>query len=206
MWRSARRGRNRLFDGSTHLLAARSDISDQGLCLTGVDAIALLARYRNKVSCYNDDIQGTAGVTLAGLINALKITGGKLRDQRILFLGAGSAAIGLADLIVSAVVEKDKIPAEKAREQIRMFDTQGLVVAGRPGLAAHKLPYAHKIPPSKPFNHLDLQSGVPADRGGYRGFQTGGPHWCQYGWQASPPGCRRGYVSVQRATHHFCAV
>src|SRR6266404_2281261 len=70
---------------------------------TGVDAVALLARYRNKVSCYNDDIQGTAGVTLAGLINALKITGGQLKDQRILFLGAGSAAIGLADLIVSAL-------------------------------------------------------------------------------------------------------
>ena len=128
---------------------------------TGVDAIALLARYRNKVSCYNDDIQGTAGVTLAGLINALKITGGNLKDQRILFLGAGSAAIGLADLIVSAVVEKDKIPAEKAREQIRMFDTHGLVVAGRPGLAAHKLPYAHKIPPSKQFNHEDPASESP---------------------------------------------
>ena len=70
---------------------------------TGTDAIALLARYRNKVSCYNDDIQGTAGVTLAGLINALKITGGRLKEQRILFLGAGSAAIGLADLIVSAL-------------------------------------------------------------------------------------------------------
>src|SRR5215467_5852634 len=68
---------------------------------TGTDAIALLARYRNKVCCYNDDIQGTAGVVLAGLINALKITGGQLKDQRILFLGAGSAAIGLADLIVS---------------------------------------------------------------------------------------------------------
>jgi malate dehydrogenase (oxaloacetate-decarboxylating)(NADP+) len=128
---------------------------------TGVDAIALLARYRNKVSCYNDDIQGTAGVRLAGLINALKITGGKLKDQRILFLGAGSAAIGLADLIVSAVVEKDKISTEKAREQIRMFDTHGLVVAGRPGLAAHKLPYAHKLPPSKPFDHLDPASECP---------------------------------------------
>jgi malate dehydrogenase (oxaloacetate-decarboxylating)(NADP+) len=128
---------------------------------TGVDATALLARYRNKVSCYNDDIQGTAGVTLAGLINALKITGGKLKDQRILLLGAGSAAIGLADLIVSAVVEKDKIPTEKAREQIRMFDTHGLVVAGRPGLAAHKLPYAHKLPPSKPFDHLDPASECP---------------------------------------------
>src|SRR6201981_2489131 len=66
---------------------------------TGTDAIALLARYRDKVCCYNDDIQGTGGVTLAGLINSLKITGGQLKEQRVLFLGAGSAAIGLADLI-----------------------------------------------------------------------------------------------------------
>jgi malate dehydrogenase (oxaloacetate-decarboxylating)(NADP+) len=127
---------------------------------TGVDAIALLARYRNKVSCYNDDIQGTAGVTLAGLINALKITSGQLKDQRILFLGAGSAAIGLADLIVSALGQQGVAP-EQARQQIRMFDTQGLVVAGRPGLAAHKLPYAHKLSPSKPFNHLDLATEHP---------------------------------------------
>jgi malate dehydrogenase (oxaloacetate-decarboxylating)(NADP+) len=127
---------------------------------TGTDAIALLARYRNKVSCYNDDIQGTAGVTLAGLINALKITGGQLEEQRILFLGAGSAAIGLADLIVSAMGQQGIAP-DAARQQIRMFDTKGLVVAGRPGLAAHKLPYAHKLPPSKPFDHLDLASECP---------------------------------------------
>jgi len=127
---------------------------------TGVDAIALLARYRNKVSCYNDDIQGTAGVTLAGLINALKITGGQLKDQHILFLGAGSAAIGLADLIVSALGQLGIAP-EEARQQIRMFDTQGLVVAGRPGLAVHKLLYAHKLPPSKPFNHPDLATEHP---------------------------------------------
>src|SRR5712671_3099112 len=127
---------------------------------TGVDAIALLARYRNKVSCYNDDIQGTAGVTLAGMINALKITGGQLKDQRILFLGAGSAAIGLADLIVSALGQQGIAP-DVARQQIRLFDTQGLVVAGRPGLTAHKLPYAHKLAPSKPFNHLDLASECP---------------------------------------------
>jgi malate dehydrogenase (oxaloacetate-decarboxylating)(NADP+) len=127
---------------------------------TGTDAIALLARYRNKVCCYNDDIQGTAGVVLGGLINALKITGGQLKEQRVLFLGAGSAAIGLADLIVSALVQQG-VAADAARQQIRMFDTQGLVVAGRPGLAAHKLPYAHKLPPSKPFNHLDLASECP---------------------------------------------
>jgi malate dehydrogenase (oxaloacetate-decarboxylating)(NADP+) len=127
---------------------------------TGVDAVALLARYRNKVSCYNDDIQGTAGVTLAGLINALKITGGQLKDQRILFLGAGSAAIGLADLIVSALGQEGVSP-DVARQQIRLFDSQGVVVAGRPGLAAHKLPFAHKLSPSKPFNHLDLATEYP---------------------------------------------
>jgi malate dehydrogenase (oxaloacetate-decarboxylating)(NADP+) len=127
---------------------------------TGVDAVALLARYRNKVSCYNDDIQGTAGVTLAGMINALKITGGQLKDQRILFLGAGSAAIGLADLIVSALGQEGASPVV-ARQQIRLFDSQGLVVAGRPGLAAHKLPFAHKLSPSKPFNHLDLATEYP---------------------------------------------
>jgi malate dehydrogenase (oxaloacetate-decarboxylating)(NADP+) len=127
---------------------------------TGVDAIALLARYRHNVSCYNDDIQGTASVVLAGLINALKITGGQLKDQRILFLGAGSAAIGLADLFVSALGQQG-VAANLARQQVRMFDTQGLLVAGRPGLAAHKLPYAHKLAPSKPFNHLDLASECP---------------------------------------------
>ena len=127
---------------------------------TGSDAIALLARYRDKVSCYNDDIQGTAGVTLAGLINALKIAGGQLKDQRILFLGSGSAAIGLADLIVSALVQQ-KVPQDTARQQIRLFDTKGLVVAGRPGLPESKQRYAHKLPPSKPFNHLDLSSENP---------------------------------------------
>src|SRR5215472_7049450 len=72
---------------------------------------------------------------------------------RSLFIGAGSAAIGLADLIVAGMGEQGVTP-EAARQQIRMFDTHGLVVAGRPGLAAHKLPYAHQLPPSKPFDHL----------------------------------------------------
>ena len=127
---------------------------------TGTDAIALLARYRDKYCCYNDDIQGTGGVTFAGLINALKITGGQLKEQRVLFLGAGSAAIGLADLIVAGMGEQGVTP-EAARQQIRMFDTQGLVVAGRPSLAAHKRPYAHTLPPSKPFDHLDPASECP---------------------------------------------
>src|SRR5262249_16260840 len=73
---------------------------------TGSDAVHLLARYRDEVCCYNDDIQGTGSVTLAGLIAALKITRGKIREQRILFLGAGSAAIGLAGLIASAMMQE----------------------------------------------------------------------------------------------------
>src|SRR5207244_9483458 len=73
---------------------------------TGSDAVHLLARYRDKVCCYNDDIHGTAGVTLAGLLAAVKATGGKLRDQRILFLGAGSAGIGIGGLIASAMMQE----------------------------------------------------------------------------------------------------
>jgi len=94
------------------------------------------------------------------VINALKITAGQLKEQRVLFLGAGSAAIGLADLIVAGMGEHGVAP-EAARRQIRMFDTQGLVVAGRPGVAAHKLPYAHNLSPSKPFSHLDPASECP---------------------------------------------
>ena len=127
---------------------------------TGVDAIALLARYRDRVCCYNDDIQGTAGVTLAGLINALKITGGQLKDQRILFLGAGSAAIGLADLIVAALGQEGIAP-EVARQNIRMFDTRGLVVSGRTGLPPHKRPYAHDLPATPCFDASDLSSECP---------------------------------------------
>src|SRR5215469_9167672 len=126
----------------------------------GVQAVRYLARYRHKVLCYNDDIQGTAGVTLTGLINALKITGGQLKDQRILFAGAGSAAVGLANLIVSALGQQG-VATEVARRKIRLFDTHGLVVAGRPGLAAHKVPFAYDGPASKPFDHLDLASECP---------------------------------------------
>ena len=127
---------------------------------TGADAIALLARYRDRVCCYNDDIQGTAGVTLAGLINALKKTGGLLKDQKIFFAGAGSAAIGLADLIVSALA-KEGISPEISRNQIRMFDTKGIVTKNRQNLENYKLPYAHDLQQSRSFDHTDLESEIP---------------------------------------------
>ena len=117
---------------------------------TGSDAVHLLARYRDKVCCYNDDIQGTAGVTLAGLIAALKVSGGKLRDQRILFLGAGSAAIGLAGLIGTAMVQEG-LSLREAQARISMFDVNGLLEPSRKDLFDFQVPYAHPHAPSRDF-------------------------------------------------------
>jgi malate dehydrogenase (oxaloacetate-decarboxylating)(NADP+) len=117
---------------------------------TGSDAVHLLARYRDKVCCYNDDIQGTGSVTLAGLIAALKVTGGKVRDQRILFLGAGSAAIGLAGLIASAMVQQG-LSLKEAQARISMFDVNGLLEPSRKDLFDFQKPYAHPHAPSRDF-------------------------------------------------------
>lgn len=108
-------------------------------------AIGLLARYRDRVRTFNDDIQGTAAVTLAGLLSAGRATGRSLSDERLLFLGAGAAATGIADLIVSALAEAG-IDPRSARERIWFMDSRGLVVRARADLAAHKRPYAHDHP------------------------------------------------------------
>src|SRR5229473_4206313 len=107
---------------------------------TGSDAVHLLARYRDKVCCYNDDIQGTGGVTLAGLIAALKVAGGRIRDQRILFLGAGSAGIGLAGLIASAMVQEG-LSLREAQARISLFDINGLLEPSRKDLFDFQVPY-----------------------------------------------------------------
>jgi malate dehydrogenase (oxaloacetate-decarboxylating)(NADP+) len=117
---------------------------------TGSDAVHLLARYRDEVCCYNDDIQGTGSVTLAGLLAALKIKGGKVRDQGILFLGAGSAAIGLAGLIASAAVQEGLALGE-AQARISMFDVNGLLEPSRKYLFDFQKPYAHPHAPSRDF-------------------------------------------------------
>jgi malate dehydrogenase (oxaloacetate-decarboxylating)(NADP+) len=115
---------------------------------TGSDAVHLLERYRDKVCCYNDDIQGTGSVTLAGLLAALRVTGGDTRNQRIFFLGAGSAAIGLAGMIQSAMVQKG-LSLKEAQARISMFDVNGLLEPGRTDLFDFQKPYAHAHAPSR---------------------------------------------------------
>jgi malate dehydrogenase (oxaloacetate-decarboxylating)(NADP+) len=114
----------------------------------GTDAIRMLNRYADKVLCYNDDIQGTASVTLAGLMTALQIIDARLRDQRILFLGAGSAGIGIANLIVAAMQEKG-LSRDAARGRVSMFDVDGLLEPSRAGLSEAQRVYAHTAAPSK---------------------------------------------------------
>jgi malate dehydrogenase (oxaloacetate-decarboxylating)(NADP+) len=116
----------------------------------GVDAVRLLGRYRDKVCCYNDDIQGTAGAALVGLFSALRVTGGKLKDQRIMFLGAGSAGTGIGGMIVEGMM-LEGLSEQEARSRISMFDVNGLLEAGRKDLFDFQKPYAHNYAPTKDF-------------------------------------------------------
>ncbi|MBK6452387.1 MAG: NAD-dependent malic enzyme [Proteobacteria bacterium] len=114
------------------------------------NAFRLLRRYRDRVSCFNDDIQGTAAVAVAGILSALRVTGRTMSEQTFLCLGAGEAATGISDLLVNAMIE-DGIDAAAARARCWMVDSKGLVVASRGELAEHKRPYAHAHAPVSDF-------------------------------------------------------
>ena len=106
------------------------------------NAFRLLEQYRSNTCLFDDDIQGTGAVAVAGVIAAMRITGGELTEQKLLFLGAGEAGIGIADVFVAALKEEG-MPEEEARKHCWFVDSKGLLVAGRDNIAAHKEPYAH---------------------------------------------------------------
>jgi malate dehydrogenase (oxaloacetate-decarboxylating)(NADP+) len=109
-------------------------------------AIGLLARYRDRTCAFNDDIQGTAAVTLAALLVSGRLSGRRLTEEQLLFFGAGASATGIADLLTAAM-RREGLSESEARGRVYLFDSQGLVVAGRPGLPAFTRAYAHEHSP-----------------------------------------------------------
>jgi malate dehydrogenase (oxaloacetate-decarboxylating)(NADP+) len=124
-----------------------------GICVhfedwKGSDAIRLLARYKDRYLVYNDDIQGTASVAIAGLTTALQIKNEKLAEQTVLFAGAGSAGIGIANMVVEAMIEEGR-SREEARKRVTLFDVNGLLEVLRKDLNPWQAVYARDLKPTR---------------------------------------------------------
>ncbi|KAJ6932570.1 hypothetical protein NC651_008108 [Populus alba x Populus x berolinensis] len=114
------------------------------------NAFDLLAKYCTTHLVFNDDIQGTASVVLAGLVAALRVVGGTLADHTFLFLGAGEAGTGIAELIALEISRQTNMPMEEARKKIWLVDSKGLIVSSRKESLQHfKKPWAHEHEPIK---------------------------------------------------------
>jgi malate dehydrogenase (oxaloacetate-decarboxylating)(NADP+) len=122
----------------------------------GVDAIRILSKFREKVCTYNDDIQGTAAIATAGFISISRLSGKPFSELKFLFLGAGAAAFGIADLLVQKF-QKDGLSRKDALEHIWMFDVNGLLVHSRTDLSGYQKPFAHKGDFTKDFAEAVLQ-------------------------------------------------
>lgn len=109
------------------------------------NAYILLEKYRNKILCFNDDIQGTAATALSGVLASCRLTGHAFKDLRIMFLGAGSAATGIGDLIMRALVAEG-LTEQEAAQRLWFVDQHGLICKNRDDLMPHNLPYAHEQP------------------------------------------------------------
>jgi len=143
-----RRERGKLYDELVEEFVAAASEVFPGVLIQFEDfgntnAFRFLKKYRDQACVFNDDIQGTGAVAVAGLIASLRITCGKLSDQKLLFLGAGEAGVGIADVYVAALVEEGLTP-EQARKHCWFVDSTSLVIKSRENLAVHKLPYAHE--------------------------------------------------------------
>jgi len=115
-----------------------------------INAVPILARYRDKICTYNDDIQGTAGIALAGIFAAMRVTRQKITDQRLLFLGGGSAGTGIAELISQAMV-LEGMDIREARGRNALFDINGLLVSCRTDLADFQRPFVQDRAPISTF-------------------------------------------------------
>ncbi|MBL8539672.1 MAG: NAD-dependent malic enzyme [Betaproteobacteria bacterium] len=115
-----------------------------------INAVPILARYRDRICTYNDDIQGTAAVALAGILGGLRISGQKLTEQRFLFLGGGSAGTGIAELVSEAMAMQG-IPIDEARSRNWLFDVNGLMVSSRTDIAEFQKPFVHDHAPIGTF-------------------------------------------------------
>jgi malate dehydrogenase (oxaloacetate-decarboxylating)(NADP+) len=114
------------------------------------NAVPILAAYKDVTCTFNDDIQGTAAVALAGILGSLRLTGQKLVEQRFLFLGAGSAATGIAE-VISLAMAQEGLDIGAARRRNALFDLNGLLVSGRSDLAEFQKPFVQERPPISTF-------------------------------------------------------